>query len=149
VEEREEREGGGEARESEPPPRQEPEPGSPVRGAIAGFLAWILPGAGHFFLGRRIRAIAFFLIVVTFFALGTGMEGRLCRPEAGKFLSYLCSFASLGLGPTYLGVLAAGGMKGDPTAVTWEYGNTFLLTAGIMNILLVLDTWDIATGRKK
>ena len=29
-----------------------------------------------------------------------------------------------------------------------EYGSTFLLTAGLMNILLILDAWDIATGRK-
>ncbi len=33
-------------------------------------------------------------------------------------------------------------------SVTYEYGNTFLLTAGLMNILLILDAFDIATGRK-
>ena len=31
---------------------------------------------------------------------------------------------------------------------TYEYGSTFLLTAGLMNILLILDAFDIASGRK-
>jgi hypothetical protein len=29
-----------------------------------------------------------------------------------------------------------------------EYGTTFLLTAGLMNLLLILDAWDVARGRK-
>jgi hypothetical protein len=31
---------------------------------------------------------------------------------------------------------------------TYEYGSTFLLTAGLMNLLLILDAFDIASGRK-
>ena len=34
-------------------------------------------------------------------------------------------------------------------ATTYEYGCAYLLTAGLMNLLLVLDAWDIATGRKR
>ena len=33
-------------------------------------------------------------------------------------------------------------------AVTHEYGTTFLLTAGLMNILLILDVFDLGIGRK-
>jgi hypothetical protein len=33
-------------------------------------------------------------------------------------------------------------------SVTYEYGSTFLLAAGLMNILLILDVFDISTGRK-
>jgi Family of unknown function (DUF6677) len=38
-----------------------------------------------------------------------------------------------------------GGMILSPT---YEYGCAFLLTAGLMNLLLVLDAWDIASGTK-
>ena len=31
---------------------------------------------------------------------------------------------------------------------TYEYGCAYLLTAGLMNLLLMLDSWDIASGRK-
>ena len=33
---------------------------APVANAhLAAILAWLLPGAGHFYLGRRVRALAF------------------------------------------------------------------------------------------
>ncbi len=34
------------------------------------------------------------------------------------------------------------------TAVSYEYGNTFLMTAGLLNFLVILDAYDIAAGRK-
>jgi hypothetical protein len=34
------------------------------------------------------------------------------------------------------------------TATTYEYGNTFLMTAGLLNFLVILDAFDIAMGRK-
>lgn len=119
------------------------------RGALATLLAWLLPGAGHLFLGKRVRALAFFLVVGCFAGLGVGMEGQMYRPVPGKPLKYLASFANLGLGPAYLLPVATGRMRGNPESPAWEYGNTLLLTAGIMNILLMLDAWDIATNRKK
>ncbi len=37
---------------------------------------------------------------------------------------------------------------GDVRPPTYEYGTTYLLTAGLMNALLVLDAIDVALGRK-
>jgi hypothetical protein len=142
--------GKGEA--AEQPGEQTPAPLSREtiqRGALASLFAWLLPGAGHLYLGKKIRALAFFLVVGCFAGLGLGMEGQMYRPEPGKPLKYLASFANLGLGPTYVFPVAMGRLRGNPESSTWEYGNTFLLTAGIMNILLMLDAWDIATNRKK
>jgi hypothetical protein len=47
-------------------------------------------------------------------------------------------------------VLAAGLGAGSGRVVAWtyEYGNTFLVVAGLLNMLVVLDAFDIATGRK-
>jgi hypothetical protein len=33
-------------------------------------------------------------------------------------------------------------------AVTYEYGNAFLVVAGLLNMLVILDAYDIALGRK-
>ena len=41
------------------------------------------------------------------------------------------------------------GYAGDITGPGYEYGTAFLLGAGLMNLLLVLDAWDVATGRKE
>ena len=41
-----------------------------------------------------------------------------------------------------------GGGQGDVTAVTYEYGNTFLIVGGLLNTLVVLDALDLARGVK-
>jgi uncharacterized protein DUF6677 len=33
-------------------------------------------------------------------------------------------------------------------AITYEYGNTFVIVAGLLNMLVALDAFDIAKGRK-
>ena len=48
-----------------------------------------------------------------------------------------------------MGVRADDGRGGGTvTAATWEYGNTFMIVAGLLNSLIVLDAFDIAMGRK-
>ena len=37
---------------------------------------------------------------------------------------------------------------GDVRAVTYEYGNAFLIVAGLLNLLVVIDAYDVAMGRK-
>ena len=37
---------------------------------------------------------------------------------------------------------------GTVTAATYEYGNCFLIVAGLLNFLVILDAFDIAKGRK-
>jgi len=37
---------------------------------------------------------------------------------------------------------------GDVRAVTYEYGNTYIVVAALLNLLVVIDAYDIAVGRK-
>jgi hypothetical protein len=41
-----------------------------------------------------------------------------------------------------------GAGAGTVTAVTYEYGNAFLIVAGLLNFLVILDAFDVAMGRK-
>jgi hypothetical protein len=112
-------------------------------------LAFAIPGAGHFFLGRRALAVTFFGIVALMFGVGLAIDGTLytLADSRGEVLAQLASIASAGSGVLYfVGYLT--GPHGDVWESTFEYGRTFTLTAGLMNLLLVLDCWDIATGRK-
>lgn len=118
------------------------------RPLAAAVLAWLVPGAGHLFLGRRARAALFAVLVVTMFAIGIALEGRLHDVVAGRPLSWAASFGSMGSGVLYLGLRFVAGYEGDVAGAGFEYGTAFLLTAGLMNLLLVLDAWDIAHGRK-
>lgn len=113
------------------------------RAFVSMFLAWAVPGAGHLFLGRRKRAAAFFAIVAFMFLIGIAIDGGLytLATSRGSWLKILASVASMGSGLLYL-VAKRVGTPGDAVAATFEYGSTFTLTAGLMNLLLVLDCWD-------
>jgi hypothetical protein len=111
-------------------------------------LAWLVPGLGHMLMGRRPRAIVFFVVVVIAFLLGIVFDGELILPHAGDPLSYLAAIASVGNGVLFFVARAVGLGQGVVTSPAYEFGNTFLLTAGMMNLLLVLDVHDIGTGKK-
>jgi len=120
------------------------------RTVIAVIVAWLVPGAGHFALGYRKRAVAFFSIIVLMFIIGLSIDGNLytIRESGRAVLKILASFGSMGAGLLYY-IGRAMGPHGDVTSITYEYGTTFTLTAGLMNLLLMLDCFDIGQGRKK
>ncbi|OYV97061.1 MAG: hypothetical protein B7Z68_04325 [Acidobacteria bacterium 21-70-11] len=111
-------------------------------------LAWLVPGLGHMLVGRRSRAVVFFVVVVIAFLLGIALDGELILPHASDPLSYLAAIASVGNGVLFFVAHAVGLGQGVVTSPAYEFGNTFLLTAGMMNLLLVLDVHDIGTGKK-
>ncbi len=67
---------------------------------------------------------------------------------AGQPLSILATLGAMGMGAPYFLLRWGLGYSGSPEAAGFEYGAVFLLSAGLMNLLLVLDVWDIASGRK-
>lgn len=119
------------------------------RRLLAAALAWLFPGLGHAYLGRRKAALLYAAIVLITFLLGLSFEGRLYSPDSSQPLTFLATFAVFGAGlPNILARLFSDNPGGEVLALTYEYGCAYLLTAGLMNLLLILDTWDIAVGRK-
>lgn len=121
------------------------EPGTLVLLCLA---AWAIPGAGHFWLGRVQKGVVFLVALTMLFGMGLMLEGRLFPFDLREPLVALAAFANAGLGlPWVVGrMMSLGG--GVVTAVTYEYGNSFLIVAGLLNFLVILDAFDIAVGRK-
>jgi hypothetical protein len=119
------------------------------RTLTAVILAYAFPGAGHLYLGKRARAVTFAAIVTLMFAIGLAIDGDLYTlgRSGGQLLRILASLGSLGSGILYW-VAALMGVHGDVTSITYEHGTAFTITAGLMNLLLMLDSFDIAEGRK-
>ncbi len=112
-------------------------------------LAWALPGGGHFALGRRGRSAVFLAVIACAIGVGAHLDGNLYRVVPGQPLSILATLGAMGMGAPYFVLRFLFGYAGVAEAPGYEYGTVFLLSAGLMNLLLVLDTWDIASGRKE
>jgi hypothetical protein len=122
----------------------------PQSGALAWIClaAWALPGAGHLWLGRRHKGLVFLFTLPLMFAIGLATAGRLFPFEPADFLVALAALAELGIGAPYFVAVALGLGEGDVRAVTYEYGNSFMIVAGLLNLLVVIDAYDVALGRK-
>ena len=121
------------------------EPGSLVLLCLA---AWVVPGAGHLWMGRRQKGLVFLLALPIMFAIGLLLKGRIFPFAMAEPLVALAAIADMGLGLPWMLARFAGLGVGTVTAVTYEYGNSFLIVAGLLNFLVMLDAFDIGMGRK-
>ena len=126
-------------------PRAAAEPG---RLAAICALAWLIPGAGHFLIGRRQKGFVFLIALPLMFGIGLWLQGRLFPLELSDPLVFLGAIANRGIGAPYFLAKAMDAGLGTVTAVSYEYGNTFLMTSGLLNFLVILDAYDVAMGRK-
>jgi hypothetical protein len=128
-------------RRAQPPP----ESPSPV---IVCALAWAIPGAGHLWLGRSRTGGILLVALPLMYGVGLWLDGQLFGVDLAQPLTTLSGLADIGIGVLYFvaGFLDLG--EGRVVAATYEYGNTFLVVAGLLNALVVIDAYDIAVGRK-
>jgi nucleoside recognition membrane protein YjiH len=111
-------------------------------------VAWLIPGAGHVLHGDLRRGGILFVTLTAMFALGIAFGGRLFPFQLSEWLVFLAAVAQWGAGvPRVIAGLAGVG-DGDVIAITYEYGNTFLMASGLLNALVVLDVYDRARGLK-
>lgn len=82
------------------------------------------------------------------FAIGLYLNGRLFNPDFGDLFSTLKFLAEAGNGLLYWVCWMRGMGVGEPNAYTYDFGNVFVYASGLLNMLIVVDTFDIAMGRK-
>jgi hypothetical protein len=111
-------------------------------------VAWIVPGGGHLLLGRVGKGVVFLVTLVAMFTTGLLLKGRIFPFELSDPLVPLAAIANMGIGAPYFVARGLGIGVGDVLAVTFEYGNSFAIVAGLLNMLVVLDAYDMARGLK-
>lgn len=123
---------------------------------ISCLLAWLVPGAGHFYLRRYRHAAVFFAAVVILAGVGVFLNGEmhsLLRANAKEgFLQLMAAFGNLALGVIHFVFLIFGLAPGGLDAVrfrTYEYGTTLIIVAALINVLVILDAFDFARGVKE
>jgi hypothetical protein len=119
---------------------------------LYGAMAFALPGAGHLWQGRFARALLMGGSVWILFAAGILSGGHLYTPASAQdmgMLAYFFTFFDIGSGLLYLiSVVTEVGVMEQAQRVTAEYGNVFLMMAGLLNYLTALDAFDIGARRK-
>ena len=120
---------------------------------LIGLAAWAVPGLGHVLQRRWMRGLLLGGAVWVMFFLGLWLGGHLFTVTdngLAALVQLLPMSANVGSGLLYLFCwLTNTGFAEQAQRVTYEYGNTFLLVAGLLNYLAALDAFDIAAGRKK
>lgn len=109
---------------------------------------WLVPGLSHLLLGRWGRGLMFTAAVIAMFLFGVAMHGRLYDFTPDQPLHIFAFFANAGVGLPYIFAQRMGYGVGQLSSPTYDYGNTYLWVAGLLNYLVVLDAFDIAKGRK-
>jgi len=110
--------------------------------------AWVVPGLGHLLLGRKWRALILFGSILSMFAMGLVMKGEFFSTGSGSYLETLGYFGELCIGVA-MPAASFFGYAGDPLFASADYGTAYLVAAGMLNVLAILDTYDIAMGRKR
>lgn len=136
-----------------PTPTRTPDP--TVRSIQAGLLSWILPGAGHYLLGHRGLALVFFAAITIPYWAGAAIGGikDSINPVSNRWLF----LAEVGVGgytvPGFFisraieNNIAVRQREGEYVKVTdytaffpeSDVAQIYLATAGLLNLLVILD----------
>lgn len=133
------------------PDKEKSEESAPARAWVMGIAGWLIPGMGHLLQGKWGRAVFLGGAVWACFILGFLMGGNLFQYD-GSLLRLPPMIGNFGTGllyivPWFMGI----GFLDDVQRAalpTFEFGWTFLIVAGLLNYLSMLDAFDIAAGRK-
>jgi hypothetical protein len=133
--------------------KEEKRPMPPISAwAPAVALGWLIPGGGHLLLKRTGRGLLLMFSVTAMFLLGLMMRGAMFQPQSGDLLTTLINTGGF-IGDVCSGILYLlsswlGYNQPDVAGHVHDYGTKFLVTAGLLNVLAMVDAFEIAAGRK-
>lgn len=103
-------------------------------------------------LKRPGRGALIALSVASMYLLGLMMRGALFAPQSGDLLTMViyCGgfFGNVMSGILYFLSVWLGYSQPDVAGHVHDYGTKFLVAAGLLNLLAVVDAFEIATARK-
>lgn len=105
-----------------------------------------VPGLGHFLQKKHTRGAVFLGGTCILLGMGLALQGRLGAPPDLQLLSLLKFAGSLGTGVFFVAAKIAGLGAGNPSALTFDIGTAYIVTAGLMNYLAACHAFETAKG---
>ncbi len=116
-------------------------------------LGWLIPGGGHLLLKRTGRGLLLLVSISGMFLCGLMMRGAMFQPQDGDLLTTIINtggfIGDICSGILYLLSVWLGYNQPDMAGHVHDYGTKFLVTAGLLNVLALVDVFEIAVGRKE
>jgi len=111
---------------------------------VAVILAWLLPGCGHFYLGRRGKAVIFLVAVIGAFVYGMCL-GDFQNVNPHRYDKQFLAQVFSGL-PAVTGYVIA---RYDTRVVDegpqiFDVSSVYTCVAGLLNLLVILDAGFLA-----
>jgi len=124
-------------------------PINPALALVAAVAGWLVPGLGHVLLRKWDKAIVYLFAVGTLASVGLWMRGNVFSSNAADAFDMLGFLADIGNGIFYFlaGTINAAG--GDVSRASGDYGTRLFATAGVLNLLCVLEVLQIGFGSKE
>jgi hypothetical protein len=120
-----------------------------LKAILALLLGWLVPGLGHAVQKKYWRAAVLAVSIFAMTGLGLVMGGRVYPFQTENPLTILAFFSDLGNGLFYVLTRLLSFGAGALERATFEFGTAFIAGAGLLNLLVALDAYDIAAGKKQ
>lgn len=113
--------------------------------AFAAALSWLMPGAGHFYLGQKARAAVFFVSINALYLMGFLLSAGLIVNRERLFY-YWTGESLQGLVHLVMTVVA-GGNRMTETIPYYDLGILFATVAGLLNVLSIISAHASAEAK--
>jgi hypothetical protein len=120
--------------------------GNTVMAVAAAVAGWVIPGLGHALLRQWTKAAVYFLCVGGLACAGLAMRGAVFAVGAQDLFDRLGFFADLGAGGFYFFSHVIQTAGPDVAHATGDYGTRLFAAAGMLNLLTVLEAYDLGRG---
>ena len=115
---------------------------------VVAMAGWLVPGLGHLLLRKWSRAVVYFLAVGSLAVAGLALRGNVFTAQRADAFDMLGFLADVGSGVFYLVARFIETAGPDVSRAGGDYGTRLFATAGVLNLLCVIEVHEIARGRK-
>lgn len=128
--------------------REEEPPVNMGRGLLVALAGWVVPGLGHLLTRRWNKAIVYFLCVGSLAVAGMIMHGEIFGSSVTDLFDRLGFIADLGAGGFYFLAHSVLQVVSNTAHASGDDGTRMFASAGVLNLLTMLEAFEIGSGRK-